>query len=114
MFYNTKLLLHPLIQECAAAFVFFKTRYAAVVASQVLQSSNPMLWVTDMAPEPSDVYWSNLWIPYKQLWIRHIAILLAAVFFMVLFIVPVTFVQSLTQLEQLRHDIPILSEVLKR
>ncbi|KAK6940326.1 CSC1/OSCA1-like, 7TM region [Dillenia turbinata] len=30
------------------------TRYAALVASEVLQSSNPMLWVTDLAPEPHD------------------------------------------------------------
>ncbi|XP_022772944.1 CSC1-like protein RXW8 isoform X2 [Durio zibethinus] len=44
-------------KECPAAFVFFRTRYAAVVAAQVLQSSNPMLWVTQLAPEPDDVYW---------------------------------------------------------
>ncbi|KAG0446755.1 hypothetical protein HPP92_028669 [Vanilla planifolia] len=47
-------------KECAAAFVFFRTRYAAVVTSEILQSSNPMYWVTDLAPEPHDVYWSNL------------------------------------------------------
>ncbi|KAG6492729.1 hypothetical protein ZIOFF_047694 [Zingiber officinale] len=55
-------------EECAAAFVFFRTRYAALVTSKVLQSSNPMLWVIDLAPEPHDVYWSNLWLPYRQLW----------------------------------------------
>ncbi|KAG0492634.1 hypothetical protein HPP92_006032 [Vanilla planifolia] len=43
-------------ENCSAALVFFKTRYAAVVASRVLQSSNPMLWVTDLAPEPQDLY----------------------------------------------------------
>ncbi|KAK8354545.1 hypothetical protein V6Z12_A05G228200 [Gossypium hirsutum] len=50
--------LHPtqIEKECPAAFVFFKNRYAAVVAAQVLQSSNPMLWVTQLAPEPHDVY----------------------------------------------------------
>ncbi|MBA0808233.1 hypothetical protein Gohar_023989 [Gossypium harknessii] len=64
--------LHPtqIEKECPAAFVFFKNRYAAVVAAQVLQSSNPMLWVTQLAPEPHDVYWSNLGIPYKQVWVR--------------------------------------------
>ncbi|WZZ27782.1 hypothetical protein YC2023_011183 [Brassica napus] len=41
--------------ERPAAFVFFKTRYDALVVSEVLQSSNPMLWVTDLAPEPHDV-----------------------------------------------------------
>ena len=70
------------IQECAAAFVFFKTRYAAVAAFQVLQLSNPMFWVTDLAPEPHDIYWSNLWIPYRQLWIRKMATLEADIAFM--------------------------------
>jgi len=56
------------MQGFLAAFVFFKTRYAAVVGSQLLQSSNPMLWVTDLAPEP-----------YRQLWLRQITVLLASV-----------------------------------
>ncbi|XP_077233942.1 hyperosmolality-gated Ca2+ permeable channel 2.1-like [Tasmannia lanceolata] len=104
----------PKEKECAAAFVFFKTRYAAVVASQVLQSSNPMLWVTDLAPEPHDVYWSNLWIPYRQLWFRRIATLLAATVFMFLFLIPVTFVQGLSQLEQLQQMFPFLKSILKK
>ncbi|OVA14568.1 protein of unknown function DUF221 [Macleaya cordata] len=101
-------------KECGAAFVFFKTRYAAVVASQVLQSSNPMLWVTDLAPEPHDVYWSNLCIPYKQLWIRKIVTLLAATVLMFLFLIPVTFVQGLSQLEQLQQLLPFLKGILKK
>lgn len=101
-------------KECAAAFVFFKTRYAAFVASRVLQSSNPMVWVTDLAPEPHDVYWSNLCIPYRQLWIRKIAILLASIIFMFLFLVPVTVVQTLTQLDHLHRTFPFLKGILRK
>lgn len=101
-------------KECPAAFVFFKTRYAAVVAAQVLQSSNPMLWVTDLAPEPHDVYWSNLCIPYRQLWIRKIGTLVAAIAFMLVFLIPVAFVQGLTQLEQLQQTFPFLRGLLKK
>ncbi|OMO50896.1 hypothetical protein CCACVL1_30164 [Corchorus capsularis] len=101
-------------KECPAAFVFFRTRYAAVVAAQVLQSPNPMLWVTELAPEPHDVYWSNLSIPYKQVWLRKITILLGAIVFMVLFIAPVTVVQGLTQLDQLSHTFPFLKGILKK
>ncbi|OAY67944.1 CSC1-like protein RXW8 [Ananas comosus] len=101
-------------EECASAFVFFKTRYAAIVASQVLQTSNPMIWVTDLAPEPDDVYWSNLWLPYKQLWIRRIATLLASIVFMFLFLIPVTFVQGLSQLDQLQQRFPFLKGILKK
>ncbi|XP_054797246.1 CSC1-like protein RXW8 isoform X5 [Prosopis cineraria] len=101
-------------KECAAAFVFFKTRYAALVASQILQTSNPMLWVTDRAPEPHDIYWSNLCIPYRQLWIRKIAILVASVVFMLMFLIPVTFVQGLTQLDHLQESLPFLKGILEK
>ncbi|OMO70955.1 hypothetical protein COLO4_28430 [Corchorus olitorius] len=101
-------------KERPAAFVFFRTRYAAVVAAQVLQSPNPMLWVTELAPEPRDVYWSNLSIPYKQVWLRKITILLGAIVVMFLFIVPVAFVQGLTQLDQLSHAFPFLKGILKK
>lgn len=100
-------------QEYATAFVFFKTRYDTIIASEVLQSANPMLWVTEMAPEPRDVFWSNLCIPYRQLWIRKIATLLAAIVFMFVFLIPVTFVQGLTQLDQLSHALPFLRGLLK-
>lgn len=106
--------LKKIAQECAAAFVFFKTRYAAVVASKVLQSSNPMLWVTNLAPEPHDVYWSNLWLPYRQLWLRRIATLLASIVFMFLFLIPVTFVQGLSQLDQLQQRLPFLKRILTK
>ncbi|KAK4796389.1 hypothetical protein SAY86_028715 [Trapa natans] len=100
--------------EIPAAFVFFKTRYAADIAAKVLLSANPMLWVTNYAPEPHDVYWSNLSIPFGQLWLRKITSLLAAVVFMFLFLIPVTFVQGLTQLDQLQYSLPFLKGILKQ
>ncbi|KAG5098781.1 hypothetical protein JHK82_048635 [Glycine max] len=110
---NTDLHLDTGKKECSSAFVFFKSRYAALTAAQVLQTSNPMLWVTDVAPEPHDVYWSNICIPYRQLWIRRIATLAASVAFMLVFLIPVTFVQGLTQLEKLQKMFPFLTGILK-
>ncbi|KAM0830021.1 hypothetical protein ACQ4PT_066493 [Festuca glaucescens] len=101
-------------EECAAAFVFFKTRYGALVASKVLQTSNPTKWVTDLAPEPDDVYWSNIWLPYKQLWIRRIATLLGSIVFMILFLAPVAFIQGLTELEHLQQKLPFLNGLLTK
>lgn len=102
------------MQEYAVAFVYFKTRYAAIVAAEVLHSENPMLWVTELAPEPNDVLWSNLCIPYRQLWFRKIAILLAAIAFMIVFLAPVTLVQGLTRLHQLSHAFPFLKGMFKQ
>ncbi|KAK1395964.1 Calcium-dependent channel [Heracleum sosnowskyi] len=91
-------------KESAAALVFFRTRYAALVAAETLQSPNPMLWVTDKAPEPPDVFWANLCVPYKLLWVRKLGVYLAAVILMVFFFVPVSFVQSLVYLDRLKEN----------
>ncbi|KAK3030219.1 hypothetical protein RJ639_038342 [Escallonia herrerae] len=101
-------------KECAAALVFFRTRYAAFVASQALQSPNPMLWVTELAPEPHDLCWKNLCIPYKLLWIRKIASLLAFIVFMFFFLAPVSLVTGLASLDKLQNTFPFMRRILKR
>ena len=73
-----------------------------------------MNWVTDLAPEPNDVYWSNIWLPYKQLWIRRIATLVGSIVFMMLFLAPVAFIQGLTELEQLQQKLPFLNGLLTK
>ncbi|KAJ8539543.1 hypothetical protein K7X08_013795 [Anisodus acutangulus] len=101
-------------KESAAALVFFRNRYAALVASQGLQSSNPMSWVTDLAPEPDDMYWSNICVPYRLLWIRKIALLVASIVFVAFFLVPVSLTQSLVHLDKLQKTFPFLRGILKR
>ncbi|KAJ4788057.1 hypothetical protein LUZ62_039303 [Rhynchospora pubera] len=101
-------------EECGASFVFFKTRYGALVASEILQTWNPMHWVTELAPAPDDVYWSNLWVPYRLLWMRRIATLLLSIVFMFVFLIPVTFVQGMTQLDKLQQRLPFLKGILKK
>ncbi|XP_047306831.1 CSC1-like protein RXW8 [Impatiens glandulifera] len=100
-------------KECPAAFVFFRTRSAALTVSRALQSSNPMLWVTNLAPEPDDVYWRSLQLPFGQLWIRKIATLLATSMILLLFILPVTLVQGLVHLDKLQTSLPLLRGILK-
>ncbi|XP_019155873.1 PREDICTED: CSC1-like protein RXW8 [Ipomoea nil] len=101
-------------KECGAALVFFKTRYAAFVASQGLQSANPMLWTTDPAPEPEDMYWSNICVPYQHLWIRKIAMHVASVCFVIFFLVPVSLTQGLVHLGKLQKTFPSLRGPLRR
>ncbi|KAL4603849.1 hypothetical protein ACB092_10G152900 [Castanea dentata] len=84
----------------ASALVFFKSRCAATVAAQARLSSNS-LWVTNMAPEPQDVYWPNLEISYRQLWFRKMGINVASTAFIILFLFPVAFVQVLARLEEI-------------
>ncbi|KAF5732745.1 CSC1-like protein [Tripterygium wilfordii] len=55
-----------------AAFVSFKSRWGAPLCAQTQQSSNPTIWLTEWAPEPRDVYWNNLAIPYIEITVRRL------------------------------------------
>ncbi|OMP04995.1 hypothetical protein COLO4_09139 [Corchorus olitorius] len=54
-----------------AAFVSFKSRWGAAVCAQTQLCRNPTIWLTEWAPEPRDVYWDNLAIPYFELTVRR-------------------------------------------
>lgn len=100
-------------KELPAAFVSFRSCYGAATASRIVQSSNPMLWVTEPAPEPRDIYWPFLSAPYIQLWISKFVVVVAVFFLTILFLLPVTLVQGLTQLTELEAFLPFLKKVLK-
>lgn len=96
-----------------AAFVSFNSRWGAAVCAQTQQSKNPTVWLTNWAPEPRDVYWQNLAIPFVSLSIRKLVIsllLFALIFF---YMIPITFVQSLANLEGLEKVAPFLRPVME-
>nr|KAJ0201301.1 hypothetical protein LSAT_V11C600305700 [Lactuca sativa] len=86
-----------------AAFVSFNSRWGAAVCAQTQQSKNPILWLTDWAPEPRDVYWKNLAIPFVSLSIRRLVISLAVFALVFFYIIPIAFVQSLANLDGLER-----------
>ncbi|KAK4408046.1 CSC1-like protein [Sesamum angolense] len=74
-----------------AAFVSFKSRWGAAVCAQTQQSRDPVLWVTEWAPEPRDVYWDNLAIPYVQLAVNRLIVAVAMFFLTFFFMIPIAF-----------------------
>ncbi|XP_047970319.1 calcium permeable stress-gated cation channel 1-like isoform X3 [Salvia hispanica] len=96
-----------------AAFVSFKTRWGAAVCAQTQQSRNPTLWLTDWASEPRDVYWDNLAIPYVSLTIRKLIVSVAFFFLTFFFVIPVTFVQSLANIEGIERRAPFLEPIIE-
>ncbi|XVE86112.1 hypothetical protein DITRI_Ditri18aG0010300 [Diplodiscus trichospermus] len=93
-------------KELPVAFVTFKSRWGAALAAQTQQHPNPLLWITEMAPEPSDVSWRNLAIQYKFLPFYKIGVILAASLLTVFFAVPVTAVQGIAKYEKLKKWFP--------
>lgn len=96
-----------------AAFVSFNSRWGAAVCAQTQQSKNPTLWLTNWAPEPRDVYWKNLEIPFVSLTIRKLVISLLVFALVFFYMIPIAFVQSLANLEGLEKNAPFLRPLIE-
>ncbi|CAL5409465.1 unnamed protein product [Camellia sinensis] len=95
-----------------AAFVSFKTRWGAAVCAQTQQSRDPTLWLTEWAPEPRDIFWQNLAIPYVQLTIKRLIIAVAFFFLTFFFMIPIALVQSLANIEGIEKKLPFLKVII--
>ncbi|KAL3849839.1 hypothetical protein ACJIZ3_011721 [Penstemon smallii] len=97
-----------------AAFVSFKSRWGAAVCAQTQQSSNPTLWLTEWAPEPRDVYWNNLAIPYVELTVKKLLMAVAMFFLTFFFMIPIAFVQSLASIDGIKKVFPFLKTLIEK
>ncbi|XP_071931963.1 CSC1-like protein At3g54510 isoform X2 [Coffea arabica] len=93
-------------KELPVAFVTFRSRLGAALAAQSQQHSNPLVWITGIAPEPRDVLWSNLAIPYRHLPLHEIVVFLLASLLTIFFAIPVTAIQGIAKFEKLRKWFP--------
>ncbi|XP_022759043.1 CSC1-like protein At3g21620 isoform X2 [Durio zibethinus] len=96
-----------------AAFVSFKTRWGAAVCAQTQQSRNPTMWLTEWAPEPRDVYWENLAIPFVFLAIRRLIAAVSFFFLTFFFMIPIAIVQSLANIESIEKALPFLKHIIE-
>lgn len=97
----------------SASFVSFKDRWGAAVCAQTQQSRNPTIWLTEWAPEPRDVYWRNLPIPYVSLAIRRLISSVAFFFLTFFFMIPIAFVQSLANISGIEKTAPFLKPIVE-
>ncbi|KAK8708156.1 hypothetical protein V6N13_059201 [Hibiscus sabdariffa] len=96
-----------------AAFVSFKSRWGAAVCAQTQQTRNPTSMLTEWAPEPRDVYWQNLAIPYVSIAVRRLIMAVAFFFLTFFFIIPIASVQALATIEGLEKALPFLKPLIE-
>ncbi|XP_047338838.1 CSC1-like protein At3g54510 isoform X2 [Impatiens glandulifera] len=94
------------LKELPVAFVTFKTRWGAALVAQSQQHPNPLMWITDMAPEPRDVLWRNLAIPYRHLPLYKISLYVSVTILTIFFAIPVTAIQGIAKIERLKKWFP--------
>ncbi|KAF3784424.1 CSC1-like protein [Nymphaea thermarum] len=94
------------VTELPAAFVSFNSRQGAALASQTQQHEDPLLWITEPAPEPRDVLWNNLAVPYSYLIVHRLLAVVVASVLTIFFAIPVTAVQGIAQLENIKKWFP--------
>ncbi|KAJ1406995.1 Calcium-dependent channel, 7TM region, putative phosphate [Sesbania bispinosa] len=93
-------------KELPVAFVTFKSRSGAAIAAQLQQHSHPLLWITELAPEPRDVSWRNMRVSYRVVPLYKLGVLIAASLLTVFFAIPVTAVQGIAKYEKLKKWFP--------
>eukprot|EP00271_Cylindrocystis_brebissonii_P014221 TRINITY_DN35505_c0_g1_i1.p1 TRINITY_DN35505_c0_g1~~TRINITY_DN35505_c0_g1_i1.p1 ORF type:complete len:740 (-),score=176.05 TRINITY_DN35505_c0_g1_i1:736-2955(-) len=94
-----------------AAFLFFTTRQAAAAAAQTFHAEQGNHWNVMRAPEPRDVEWGNLRMRSTQRIIRS-GIVFVLVFLMIVFyMIPISFISSLSTLENIQKLLPFLKSV---
>eukprot|EP00041_Stephanoeca_diplocostata_P034562 m.1184686 g.1184686 ORF g.1184686 m.1184686 type:complete len:805 (+) comp24542_c0_seq3:206-2620(+) len=97
----------------AQGFVSFNSAVAALSCEGIrAPSAVPYAMLHTFAPEPRDVYWPNLKLTHKQRALRTLLVS-AATFWLVFFwVIPVTFVASLTTLSALSRRLPFLAPIV--
>lgn len=101
-----------MVKEVRSAFVSFRSRFGAAIASRLQQSEKPTEWVTEQAPEPNDVYWPFFHSTFLQRWMSKVVIIVTSIVLTVLFLIPVAIVQGLANLSQLEFWFPFLKSIL--
>jgi hypothetical protein len=69
--------------------------------------------LTEWAPEPRDVYWDNLSIPFVSLTVRRLIVAVAFFFLNFFYVIPIAFVQSLANLEGIEKAAPFLKPLIE-
>jgi hypothetical protein len=83
-----------------------RTRWGAAVTAQSQQSTNPLHWVTQWAPEPRDIDWPNVEIPHDQLFLRSILSSVLAIALTFVYVPITTAVKALGSLNSLKEFLP--------
>eukprot|EP01134_Creolimax_fragrantissima_P006650 CFRG6650T1 len=91
-------------------FVTFKNLVTASLAASSRMSDDSTAYQTETAPEPTDIYWSNLRISSVEKLVRNISVKILTIAMVIFFVIPVAFLQSFVTIENFQIWIPELEQ----
>lgn len=81
---------------------------------QTMHSEFANKWTTMPAPEPREVVWGNLPIPFVQRLIRQFAIYGLVFLIIVFYMIPITFISAIIALENLEKKLTFLKPIVEQ
>eukprot|EP00250_Pteridium_aquilinum_P020740 c24927_g1_i1 orf=65-2185(+) len=97
-----------------AAIVIFNSRAAAASAGQTMLTEFANKWTTMPAPEPREVVWGNLPIPFVQRLIRQFAVYGIVFLTIVFYMIPIAFISSIISLDNLEKKLTFLKPIVEQ
>jgi hypothetical protein len=96
------------------AFITMDSIPACQMAVQALLDPSPMKLLATLAPAPSDIVWTNTYLPRTSRMIRSWAIKIFVTFLTIIWLLPVATFASLLNICSIRKVWPQLADVLSR
>jgi calcium permeable stress-gated cation channel len=96
------------------AFVTMDSIPACQMAVQALLVPSPMQLLATLAPAPSDIIWTNTYLPRAGRMIRSWAVTIFVIFLTIIWLLPVATFASLLNICSIRKIWPELADVLSR
>jgi hypothetical protein len=101
------------LRPLGSAFVAFTDLRSAITATRVQHTKDVDSLLVSRCPEPRDVVWSNIGMPLKLRQLRRLAMAGVSVYMVCFMMVPVAFVASLANLDNLARVLPFLTAYLE-
>ncbi|KAF9208359.1 hypothetical protein BGZ49_009051 [Haplosporangium sp. Z 27] len=94
-------------------FVTFEEMHSAQILAQTVNTQETLSCDTFLAPEPRDVYWSNLSLPPSELGVRAVVINTTVFFLIFFWSIPIGAFSSFLNLDSLEKLLPGISKILE-
>ncbi|KAJ7567053.1 hypothetical protein O6H91_02G130600 [Diphasiastrum complanatum] len=100
-------------EQEASAFAIFNNRAVAAEVSQSAIATIASKWRTSQAPEPEEIVWGNLSMPYLPQLFRKFGIYFLVFLIIIFYMIPISFVSALTSLDNLEKLVPFIKSIVK-